>query len=207
MDANDPIVKVCKSLVVSSNDLHWKVPADFVKTVAGEEFIKLSASRSFGFIRLVCGPSVDKNYSLSGTVGYAKLQQLRNDKQQPDQEEDASQPLFEEAPADAKKRKKMPKGEAASARANPRVYEIALGGTDVKVLEAAHPMEAVWVVATDAAMSAVMGFLQSHGFDKTEAEGEEEDVAPRADNVIKMGKGRRATKQPDGSLKYVKKAQ
>jgi hypothetical protein len=202
MEANFS-VNVRTALVISNDEASWSVSDDMRKLVDDVAFVKLQPSRNLSFCKMVLGKHVAPNASLSGSEGYTRLQQLRNDNQQPQQDDDGSAKLFQQESESSKKRKRVTKGEAASARANPKVYEISVDGVDVKVLEAAHPLEAVWVEATPKALSAVVSFLQSQGVQKAAHDAKED--SPRIPNTIKMGAGRYAMRQADGTLKYLKK--
>ena len=73
----------------------------------------------------------------------------------------------------------------------------------VKVLASSHPLDAVWVEANDESMGAVIAYLRSNGTD--EAEGADEAKEKLQPGMIRMGAGRVAFRNEDGSLKYVKK--
>ena len=158
-------VNVKHLLVLSADDATWVVPEDMSKVIDDIEFVKLQPSRNISFVKMVCGKQVPQNHSMSGSDGYRKLQQLRNEAQQPKEDSGAASSLFqtEEKDSRAKKRERITKAEAEAARTHPKILDISLDGCEVKVLEATHPLEAVWAEATPEALSALIRFLRATG--------------------------------------------
>ena len=197
--SDDSQITVKKQLVISSSSHAWSVPATMIKEVDNVTFVKLQPSRNFGFVQLVCGSKISKNSSLSKSVGYRALMQLRSGASD---KPTAAADLFEATAPSTGKKKKL-RRTSTDDDVNSEIVNLDVSGVAVKALPANHPQEAVWVEANDSSMAAVIAFIRSNGLD--EAEGADDDKEQLQPGMIRMGAGRVAFRNEDGSLKYVKK--
>lgn len=198
--SDDAQINVKSQIVISSSTHTWAVPDSMIKQVENITFVKLQPSRNFAFVQLACGSKVNKNASLSKSVGYKALLQLRSSAS--DQPTAAAGLFDAEARFTGKKKKLRRRITEDDDDKQIGIVSLDVNGVAIKALTANHPQEAVWIEATAESMTAVIAYLRSNGTDEVEgADDHREKLQP---GMIRMGGGRVAMRSEDGSLKYVK---
>jgi hypothetical protein len=181
------------SISIADSKKEWSVPCDAVKTVDGQQFVKLSASRS-GFPRLVFHDvKVDKNISISSCYGWSELQKLRFDAPPADmvgQDGEPKEALFQPK-AKVKKPKKLSGMDTICLCVLPAQGEF--HGGSIKCLSAYHPCEDVWVLLETSTLEMVIQFVRAFGIDPESRRAYNNNE--ESDKLIKMGGGRVAKKQ------------
>ena len=154
-------------MVSFDNSPTWKVSKDKVKTVNGDDFVRLRPYDT-SFVRMVMDsqlPKGTKKVSLAATEGFRSLVKLRNDSlfspkdDSPDKSDGADDGLFA-ADVNEKEPKRKVRFNAAKLqelRRSPERMELEVPSTDgsdplvISALKPLHPCEDVWVQLEDRA--------------------------------------------------------
>eukprot|EP00441_Pelagodinium_beii_P021513 CAMPEP_0197654108 /NCGR_PEP_ID=MMETSP1338-20131121/38657_1 /TAXON_ID=43686 ORGANISM="Pelagodinium beii, Strain RCC1491" /NCGR_SAMPLE_ID=MMETSP1338 /ASSEMBLY_ACC=CAM_ASM_000754 /LENGTH=193 /DNA_ID=CAMNT_0043229495 /DNA_START=109 /DNA_END=690 /DNA_ORIENTATION=+ len=188
----------------------FKIGGPDVKIVAGEKFVKLNTS-AWKWIKLCYSGTMPGNPSLAGAPGLQKLIEMRNSACKPkeDQEQHAAAGAlgFAENAENKKEKKKakpaLSRQQQKRLKDNPEVLTLVHGGDSFKLLRPVHPEESVWVRAEPQDIRIVVTLISE---DLTEEIiSKKREKAQAGSSTIKMGSGRTATKQADGTFKYIKK--
>ena len=198
--------------ITLSGSKPWKVNAACLKETSSREFVRIRGS-DVAIARLVY-PAVkqaSRSKSISSCKGFVKLKELRNDAQQAHFGDKGNAAKLFDEPDEVVHRKKKPctRKEQKEIREDPEVLMLDIptkGPITIRVLRPAHAEDDLWVELNSATVGAVFKYVRdSIDPDCEDDTGKRAYIRGRADNVIRMGGGRKAMRVGN-KLQYVKTA-